>query len=544
MANEQLPAYLASAKPNPLTNRAPWYKTTAQTYAGIFLWIAFYDQLAGTANGPGTLGMSGLGTCLLALLVAGLVSHAFFYLVPGMLGLKSGLPLYIVGTSTFGTKGGYFLPGIFMGLLQIGWYSVATFFATKLMLGALGLGQHDYTLFGPPGAHGNGFSVVFVVMAVVWGYLFAFLGGLGIGVVARISTYFPIVPIAMLIISAGIAARHVGDYDRLATTKNSVAAASLLQEAQDNAENAAKAAGQTDAEVKNAGGAARSEWATKAASPEAIAAAPIDQQSDSMVSGAMKLAGLLLMVQLVVGFFATAGACGADFCSNNRNAKDVQMGGLVGIAIATLFAGGLAVTTVAGAHAALTAKVASGSATWGQLVAYNYSDAIGVIAPTWLSKSMLLLFAVGSIAPACFCSFIIGNSLSTMLARPQARVAITMAGATIGIVLAALGFAGNLAPFFGLIGASFGPVIGAMTADYLLSGRRWAGPREGVSIAGYGAWLVGFVVGILNHPWVGVLPGWHAASVYSFVVGFVVFYVLAAAGLRGRQVPYQAAPAQ
>jgi len=47
-----------------------------------------------------------------------------------------------------------------------------------------------------------------------------------------------------------------------------------------------------------------------------------------------------------------------------------------------------------------------------------------------------------------------------MLAKPQARVKITMAGATIGIVVAALGLGGNLGTFFGLIGASFGPVVG------------------------------------------------------------------------------------
>jgi cytosine permease len=111
-----------------------------------------------------------------------------------------------------------------------------------------------------------------------------------------------------------------------------------------------------------------------------------------------------------------------------------------------------------------------------------------------------------------------------------------MGGATIGIILAALGVAGNLELFFGLIGASFGPVIGAMIADYLLSGRRWAGPREGISIPGYAAWVCGFAVGVLNHPWVGVLPGWQITSVYSLIVGFVVYWVLAKAGLEGKVV--------
>jgi cytosine permease len=467
MANGTLPAYLASAKPNPVGNRAPWYKNTAQTYAGIFLWIAFYDQLAGTSAGPGALGMSGLGVCLLALVAAGLLSHALFYVVPGMLGMKTGLPLYIVGTSTFGTKGGYFIPGIFMGLLQIGWYSVATFYATKLVLGGLGLGQFDNTLFGPPPPGGaNEFSVVFVIMAVVWGYLFAFFGGLGIGMVAKLSTYFPIVPIVLLLVAGIASLGHAGKYEPTGTGQS--------------------------------------------------------------------LHGFLLIIQMVIGFFATAGACGADFCSANRNSKDVQMGGLVGVALATLFAGGLAILAVAGAH---------GKAP--ETVSYLFQDSLNVLFGQY-GRLWMILFAIGSMAPASFCSFIIGNSLSTMLAKPQARVKITMAGATIGIVLAALGMAGNLGVFFGLIGASFGPVVGAMIADYLLSGKKWAGPREGISIPGYAAWLLGFIVGILNHPWIGALPGWHPTSVYSLIVGFVVYAVLAKAGLQSRTIPFAGAepPAQ
>ena len=42
-----LPEYLAKAVPNPAANRAPWYANTAPTYAGIFLWIAFYQQSRG-----------------------------------------------------------------------------------------------------------------------------------------------------------------------------------------------------------------------------------------------------------------------------------------------------------------------------------------------------------------------------------------------------------------------------------------------------------------------------------------------------------------
>jgi cytosine permease len=445
MANGSVPSYLATAKPVPASARAPWFTNTAQSYAGIFLWIAFFDQLAG-ADTPGALSMAGLGMCLLGLVVAGLLAVFLFYYVPGLLGMKTGLPLYIVGTSTFGTHGGYFLPGVFMGLLQIGWYSVATYFAAMLVLQGLGLDNYATSIYGA----GGQFSIVFVGTTILWGYLFALIGALGIGYVAKVATFFPIVPIVMLIVAAVYAAPTVGDY-------------------------------------------------TPAASE--------------------KLPGFLLIIQLVIGFFATAGAVGADFCSNNRDENDVRWGGIVGVWLPILFAGGLALVVVAGAHGKDPT-----------LENYGFSACLPAVSPT-LEKYMLILFAIGSVAPACFCSFIIGNSLSTMLGSEKTRIPLTLGGATIGIILAALGVAGNLAPFFGLIGASFGPVIGAMIADYVRNGGKWPGPRAGVSVPGYAAWLLGFIVGILGHPWVAVLPGWHIASVYSLIVGFVVYYLLASIGL-------------
>jgi len=451
MANGGVPSYVASAKPNPASNRAPWYMNTAQSYAGIFLWVAFFDILAGNDAGVGALRMTGLGGCMVALIVAGALAFALFYWVPGLLGMKTGLPLYIVGTSTFGTRGGYFIPGIFMGLLQIGWYSVGTYYAADFALRGIGLGEHSVSLFG----EGGQFGFLFVVTTIIWGYAFAFIGALGIKYVARMATFFPIIPIVMLLVAARIGAGPSGEYQ-----------------------------------------------------PGAGAALP----------------GFLLIIQLVIGFFATAGAVGADFCSNNRNASDVKWGGIVGIWLPVVFAGGLAMIAVAGAHGKDPT-----------LVSLKFRDALPVLNPT-LGKIMLILFAIGSIAPACFCSFIIGNSLSTMLGSEKTRIPLTLGGATIGIVLAALGVAGNLGAFFTLIGASFGPVIGAMIADYMLSGGKWAGPRAGISIPGYAAWVVGFLVGIQNHSWIGVLPDWDITAVYSLVAGFLVYLILAKLGLEPRKV--------
>jgi purine-cytosine permease-like protein len=85
-----------------------------------------------------------------------------------------------------------------------------------------------------------------------------------------------------------------------------------------------------------------------------------------------------------------------------------------------------------------------------------------------------------------------------------------------------------------LVGASFGPICGAMVADYFLSGRKWAGPRKGINWAGYSAWALGFLAGILPLPFMPVPEGLkvHAqpAVLYSFFTGLIVYTLVAKAG--------------
>jgi cytosine permease len=149
------------------------------------------------------------------------------------------------------------------------------------------------------------------------------------------------------------------------------------------------------------------------------------------------------------------------------------------------------------------------------------------------ASATFLLFAITSIPSACFCAFIAGNSFSTMIPGVK-RISSMMAGVTVAILLAITGVAENLIGFFTIVGASFGPICGAMTADYLLSGRKWTGPREGVSIPGYTAWALGFLVGIL--PFLPVSAELKAAAqpavLYSYLTGFIVYAALAKTGLQ------------
>jgi len=433
-----LPGYIAKAVPNPAANRGPWYANTAPSYAGVFLWFAFYVSIA-----KGTITHGSLAVCMAAIVVAGLLSYALFYYAPAMLGMKTGYPLYVVGSSTFGTAGGYIMPGLLMGLLQIGWFAVGTFFSTRLILGGVG------SKAGPG-------SVPFILIGIVWGYAMAYIGVKGIQYVAALSRYLIIIPAAMLLIVFFRTSSGIGQFT--------------------------------------------------------------PPEPNSFVA-------FTLLIQIIIGFFATAGAAGADFGMNSRGEKDVRMGGLVGITIAIIFAAGLPLLSVAGATRLFT------------LPALGYDDVIGAIGG-WLATAMFFLFTIASVAPACFCAFIAGNSFSTMIPGVP-RVSSTMAGVTVAIILAVTGVAENLVSFFTIVGASFGPICGAMAADYLLSGKRWAGPRQGINWAGYLAWALGFIVGILPFLPIPVDMKTYVqpAVVYSFITGFVVYAILAKAGLQPKPVP-------
>jgi cytosine permease len=432
-----LPDYIAKAVPNPVSGRAPWYTNTAPSYAGGFLWLVFYTEIA-----IGTLDRAGGGLALVALAVAGLLAYVL-YRAPAMLGMQTGYPLYVVGSSTFGTTGGYLMPGLLMGLLQVGWLSVNIFVSTNFILSGLG-------------SKAGAGSIPFILIAILWGYGLTYVGVKGIQYVGKFSLYLSGITLLMILFVFFRTAGGVGQF------------------------------------------------------------VPSDPNP---------YLGFMLLVQVVIGFHATAGAAGADFGMNSRDARDVRWGGLFGIGLAVLIAGGLPLLSVAGARGLYGV----------QEMTY---DAVISGVGGFLAAAMFFLFAIASIPPGCFTAFIAGNSFSTMIPGVS-RMGSSMVGATVAIVLAVTGAAANLVNLFTIIGASFGPICGAMTADYLLSGRKWAGPRAGINMAGYGAWAAGFLVGIVPFLPIPaeVKPYLQPAAVYGFIAGFVVYWALAKAGLEPKVVP-------
>jgi cytosine permease len=487
-----LPSYLASAAPNPKDQRAPWYKNTAPTYAGIFLWFVFWSGAVNSATAAGGLAQ-GLGVALLGLVVAALICHFLFYLVPGLLGMKTGLPLYIVGTSTFGAAGGFIMPGFLMGVLQFGWLGVNAFFSAQLLAMVIPVSPK--------------------ILMVIWAILAAFVGLKGIQYVAKVATYLPLIPLVTLLILFAKTAGGIGSFDP-------------------------KAMAEVHNEVAQTG------FMTAACPP------------------AMSVIGVLaFVITYVVGFFATAGAAGVDFGTNSRDGKDVSNGGLFGIALAIILTAGLSTCIVAGVYGTKELKdkaVASAKAATEQAVKgvaangtdeqreaaavnaahgalYDTTGLMKVILGDKLAGILMFLLALAAFPPACFSSFIAANSFKTTLPNVNPFISVGI-GTAVSIVLAVTGYAGDAIGVFTIIGASFGPICGAMLVDYLLNGKKWSGPRAGFNPAGWIAWAAGFVVGISTNPKIGA-PQEITAPVAAFVVGAVLYAICFKLGLKSAVLP-------
>ena len=427
MSNGILPNYLKMASPNPQANRAPWYKNTAPSYAGIFLSVPFMAGMAGA------LQYGSLWAAVVGLFLGALFCFILYY-VPGILGQKTGLPLYVVGSSTFGTHGGILMPGLLMGVLQIGWHAVFTFSAASFFFSAIGSDA------GP----GSG---MFWIVCAIWGLALALVGAVGISWLAWLSSWLPVFPLLIIVIAGFSNISGLPDFKAsVFISEGSAACISLL--------------------------------------------------------GIAAFASL----QAAGGFFATAGAAGADFAMNSRNRKDVVLGGFFGITVAALVAGIFALLTIAGAVGKNpTIATEAGMGTTNVNVVAAFSSSIGEVGG-FIATIMFWVFVIACICPTGFCAFLAANAFSTMFPKLP-RTGLTMGAGAIGVVLAATGAAQNLVGFFLIIGASFGPIIGAMTAEYLRNGQ-WSGPRKGINWAGYIAWATGFVIGILSFRELVLVTGW------------------------------------
>ena len=311
-----LPRPLQAALSSPPLERAGGLLNLAPQYVGLFLWVVFFDPLA-----RWTLAIGGLGPSILGAAVAGLLCAWLLFYVPAMWGMRTGRPMIVVASSTFGARGATWVPFGLMALVQVLWFAVATYYATELTLRGLVAGRLlDPRHLAPVAIGGLTLkSPLFLVTSLFWSYAAALVGYYLVGVIAALMKVFPVfmalsLVLATLLTLGGITA------DRPPV-------------------------------VEPAGG------------------------------GSVAFDGLrafALMIQLVFGFFATAGAASADWGAVARDPGDVRRVGWVGVALASWIVATLALLTVAGAWGRSAASSAGASLAVGGALSFRWAVEVGI----------------------------------------------------------------------------------------------------------------------------------------------------------------------
>ena len=486
----------------------PWQTGLAPVYIGLFLWVAFFDQL-----GRRTLPTAGLGWPLLGALAAGPLAYLLLFRVPALWGQATGRSLAIVATATFGSTGAKLVPGLLIGMSQVVWFAVAVGYAVDLTFRGLELGQFVDPRALAPMAIGEAIlpSPLFLATALFWCVASALVGGWFVRWIAALMQVFPIFPAVAL--AGAMLAMLVG---------------------------------------------------VRSFEPSGV-----DGLTGAVVQDGAGFRAFLLTIQAIFAFTAMAGVTAADWGSASLGPRDVTRGGWVGVGFAPVVVAALALVAVAGyqgkaldQEAEARSRPAPGRAvsTIAEAPGRVGDEAVmgrGVPAFTFrallvggfdrrVGCPLLLVFGLASLAPACYAAFEYGHRFAA-IGSGVGRLTWTVLGALAAWFLIVGGWHERTDAVFGTLGALFAPVAGAMAADYSRHRGEWPGARRGINPPGLVAWSIGLVLGLV--PLVGrafgvaALERFQPASVWAFATAYGAYWMMARAGFEsGRDLTMKTAP--
>lgn len=429
------------ARREPPPDALPWSKGLAPRYIALFLLVVYYDQLSRR-----TLAVGGLLPSVAGLLIGAFLAVILFFRPLALSGVVGRIRLEEACARVFGRQAAWLLPGLLMGLAHIVWFAVAIDYAIDLAFrGLVSMRLLDPSHLGTQTLWGRRVpGALFLWVALAWSVTSALLGLVTYRLVAAVMAgYQPFVALA-LAAAAGWAFPLAGGFVPTGVDPGT---------------------GQTAA------------WPALAAGGR--------------------------MIEMVLGFFATHAALGVDWGRSSRERADVEAGGWVGVAMAAVSTGCLALLIVAGANSRqgdpasrvegipkspVAELDANGSA------ALTVRDALSSgLVPAPFSGIIPIVLSVGLLGPACFAPLLIARFLGLVAPGPP-RWAWTVVGALAAWPLIALRLPERLDLAFTGLGVAIGPLVGVLAADWWRTrGNGEAG--EGVRAAGVIAWIVGVAVG-------------------------------------------------
>lgn len=471
-------------KPTPAIVPKPWQTGLGPYYIGLFLWVVFFDQL-----GLRALPVGGVLWSVLGAAVAGPLCYLLLFRVPAAWGQATGKPLTELGQSTFGRAGARWLPGLLIGLAEVVWFGIAVSYATDLTLHGLAevrfLDGRAFRTVTLGGLRLKG--PIFLATSAFWSIFAGLIGRKFVRLVGAIMYVFPVFP-AMLL--GGVMFAMLGGLRTFAPTGIDPGGLAI---------------------------------------PEARAG----------VWSMMQVAGLVL------GFFAMAGALGADWGAASASPRDVRVGGLVAVGFAPIVIATIGLVAVAGfqGRANPVAVAPEGSTSPLDVRAAkpraSVSEIRTIAAPPpatfralmidgvggKVGCAMLMVFGSIALAPAVFAAYVFGNRLNDAFPR-LSRFKWTLVGMAASWPMTATGLFDRLEPIFTGMGALFAPVVACMAAESVRHRGVWPGPRRGVNVPGFVGWVAGFAVGML--PMASRrLASLQPATFWAFLAAFVAYAAVA-----------------
>lgn len=203
------PPTLQAALDRPPLDRRGWQTGLAPQAIGLFLWVAFFDQIPREA-----VGRCGLLWPVAGAAVGGLLCYLLLFRAPALWGQRTGRPIAVLAARTFGVDGATWVPGLLLTLVQVVWLAVATLYGT-----ALGLAGLQLTGFLDPGVQRPPHMAVvelrgtlFLVISLFWGLAAALTGRYLVRVIAALMSVYPLFPALLLGLTAAVALKGLPDY--------------------------------------------------------------------------------------------------------------------------------------------------------------------------------------------------------------------------------------------------------------------------------------------------------------------------------------------
>ncbi len=480
---DDLPASLRAALADPPVPPKGWQDGVAPAFLAMGLSVVLLDGLA-----PGTLMVGGLGPSIVGAVLAGLLGYWCLYYAPAMWGVRTGRPLAVVATSTFGARGAVVVPGLLLGLASVVWFAITIDYSTQYTLSGLAAcGLLDATLLASaPRAGLDMPKPLFLVVSATWAMASAVIGTLAVRLVAAVMSAYLIFPAIAL-------------------------AAAVV-------------------------------WAIPG-----VSAGPIETVPFTMGGGR----AIAAMLQLVFAYLACVGLTSADWGAATKSERDVRDGGLAGLMLAVPILAILAVLIVSGSLGRAAprivgdgdeplgpgarppiARMAPRPAAPAEAIQPTLRDAFARGIGGQLGGAGLLVLALGLLGPCCSNPYIVTRQFHAAFPRVP-RWAWSILAALAAWSMIASGVTHHVQAVFGLVGGLVAPAVGAMASDFARSRGAWRGPRRGVNLAGLGAWVTGviaaYVVAQRGEDFLATryLP----SSIAGFAASFLAYAGLAAARL-------------